>query len=519
MAGNEVATAPLETVLGHLLNHNTPLSRELSGTFYQRAHEAVQKGKHLHEVGVLEQYIFKYLLRDDLRKVATVCRHWAMVCHLNPEVRDQLYWVPLVETWPEEWKEVWRTCFMSSDTTMLLRGVLTVRRWLSVRNPPIEEATKDRLMLRKLIKLLSHDDDRLRFESCWAVTNICSGESCHTQAAVEEGAVEGVLAHIITHNKTSVVEQGVWCLGNIAGDSPQMRDQVVRSGAVDVFLDLAKRSHMTSPTFRRNLSWAASGLCRGRVGDLLPTVTRLLPLIADFAKSSDAEVAVDALWASSFLSEEGSSQIQAVIDHGIVRTALARINGGCAALVIPSLRILKNIAAGDDGQIHAVIGGVPKIASLLDYPRKEVRRIACEALAGVVNGIPSRAQSLVECKCIPKVVSLSIADAPEVRKEAVELLVNVSSVPSLIPHLLQVGAVEALCKVITCMEERRVLCALQALLRILRSPCLDKSDTWNNLGFVNYTDTIRGCCSVAALRDVSSAILEIVEQRLPGTPT
>jgi importin subunit alpha-1 len=60
-----------------------------------------------------------------------------------------------------------------------------------------------------------------------------------------------------------VVEQVIWGIGNIAGDSPLTRDSVIRSGALErisIVLDQA----VPGTSFMRNASWALSNLCRGR---------------------------------------------------------------------------------------------------------------------------------------------------------------------------------------------------------------------------------------------------------------
>ena len=57
--------------------------------------------------------------------------------------------------------------------------------------------------------------------------------------------------------------QVVWALGNIAGDSPACRDEVLKSGVMAPLLSLL-RNPGVSIQIRRNGIWTLSNLCRGK---------------------------------------------------------------------------------------------------------------------------------------------------------------------------------------------------------------------------------------------------------------
>lgn len=109
------------------------------------------------------------------------------------------------------------------------------------RNPPLKDII-DAGLLSRFVDFLSLDDEpALQFEAAWALTNVASGTSWHTQQVrglgnagktrlgqslvsppppppqvVENGAVPafiGLLASPLLH----ISEQAVWALGNIAG--------------------------------------------------------------------------------------------------------------------------------------------------------------------------------------------------------------------------------------------------------------------------------------------------------------
>ena len=87
-----------------------------------------------------------------------------------------------------------------------------------------------------LVEFLNREDVLLlQFEAAWALTNTASGTPHDTEVVIRFGAVPIFCQLLVTPND-DVREQAVWALGNIAGDSVDCRDMVLKCGALQPLL-------------------------------------------------------------------------------------------------------------------------------------------------------------------------------------------------------------------------------------------------------------------------------------------
>lgn len=70
--------------------------------------------------------------------------------------------------------------------------------------------------------------------------------------------------------------QAVWALGNIAGDSPQCRDMVLKERALVPLLEQLKDNSKLS--MQRNATWTLSNFCRGKPQPAFEQVTSPMTL-------------------------------------------------------------------------------------------------------------------------------------------------------------------------------------------------------------------------------------------------
>lgn len=227
-------------------------------------------------------------------------------------------------------------------TYLAVRGI---RCLLSVsKDIPVAQVL-DSGALPFLINLLHCEDDRINFEAVWALTNIAS--TSYTSAVAS--AVPSIVPLLVSVNE-NVREQAAWCLGNIAGDSTALRDDVLKADAMTYIVMNIKNP--ANESLLGNMVWSVSNLCRGRplpkwelVEEALLCLTRI---ILDLEPLQFAPVLLDACWAVSYLSDGENERIQKVVETGIIPKLVEFLSD--PSLVTPALKVLANIVSGSDEQ-------------------------------------------------------------------------------------------------------------------------------------------------------------------------
>jgi len=405
----------------------------------------------------------------------------------------------------------------SSDPEIIHQKVMQIRKMLSIeRNPPIQPII-DSGIVPTLIKFLQRTDNPgLQFEASWAITNIASGTTEHTQKIIEAGAVP-IFIQLLSSPNDDVREQAVWALGNIAGDSTECRNLVLEGGVLPPLLKLCDKD--SKITLLRNATWTISNLCRGKPQVPFEAIKACLPVLAHLLFTEDEEVLTDACWAFSYISDDTGPQnekIAEVIKCGAVPRLVHLLSNKSNAVKHPALRTIGNIVTGDDLQTQVVInnGALLRLVVLLTNQKKAIRKEACWTISNITAGSVEQIEAVLQNSLFQPVIALLQKGEFDVKKEAAWAISNATSGGNVqqIRYLVNLNCIQPLCALLNSNNNKVIMVALEGLENILRVGEADKAQTGGSNHYATKVEEAKGLDYMEALQEVQELDEEIYDR-------
>lgn len=322
-----------------------------------------------------------------------------------------------------------------------------LRRLLSRSEfPPVESAVKAGAVAILVQCLSFGSPDEQLLEAAWCLTNIAAGNPEETKALLPASPL--LIAHLGEKSSSPVAEQCAWALGNVAGEDEELRNVLLIQGAL---VPLARMMLPYRRSTVRTAAWALSNLIKGpnpKAANELIRVDGVLDAIVRHLTKADDESATEVAWVVVYLSALSNLATSVLVKSDVLQLLVNRLaTSNSLQLMIPVLRSLGNLVAGDSHATYAVVvpglevtdTAMQALIKCLNSEHRVLKKEAAWVLSNIAAGSIEHKQLIYSSETLPLLLHLFSAAPFDIRKEVAYILGNICVAPTKgdeIPNLI-----------------------------------------------------------------------------------
>ncbi|KYM97417.1 Importin subunit alpha-1, partial [Cyphomyrmex costatus] len=358
----------------------------------------------------------------------------------------------------------------SSEETLQLRAIQSYERLGEEKNS-VNDMIKGGIISR-CIELLDSNNISLQFEVT-SLLNIITSDTSKKSENVIKYEVIPKLLNLLEHKSSIISELAMCVLCNVI-DTPYARDIALSCNSLPILIDFIKPD--TSITLMDNITWLLSNLYQKtatrtskEMEHILPVLNRLLSIENDYIISDTCRIL-------SYLTDGSKSNVQAIMETGILPKLLECLTSEKKGIFFPTLLTIRNIVEfGDDAYKDDVItaGGLPCLRSVLslhcdkeDVTEKETIWIICK-MAGNMDQI----QSIIDAGLLKILINRIAYENKEIKMLSGLVLMNMlsSGTSQQLTELLNAGVLIEFCNLLKTEDYDIVINALKGFSKILHN--------------------------------------------------
>ena len=355
--------------------------------------------------------------------------------------------------------------------------------------------------------LVQQDSDNLRSEALWVLIDAFHESSEVAARCVQKGIVELLCSVIHSTQHRDLLENSIWCLGNLLGEIAEVRNKAINSG---VWRDLLITTTGKDLALKRIAYWVLSNLCKSKTLPLF-IAQEISQAVPQGLVSDDKEIASESAWIAYYLSAYYQEFLNFLVDFQLIPVLLSHLHSHSVKIQYPVLKIVGNISGGSDRLCEEIASQdfINTISPLLTHPIALIKKEVLFIFSNFLAGSAKLTMMVLESPCIQTIVGFMSSSKFELKKEAVWGICNAASSNDVraVARVMELNVIQELVKCLVHHDANLLKTVVGALKNIFQvSFRVFDSQQWH--GFVNHFEEVGGFCAVYKLCEHSNVELQ-----------
>ncbi|CAG9332791.1 unnamed protein product [Blepharisma stoltei] len=256
--------------------------------------------------------------------------------------------------------------------------------------------------IQSYIDLLNpHNPKEVQYEASWALCNLASCSHEIVEILISKGIIPACLG-VINSESLDIIENAVWCLGNIAGDHKEYRVLMIKSYVFEFLVNLLKDMHEHPSPALNALLYALKNISRSIIHANIELVKKLLTLIKPLFQAASTREIEDLLTILYCITNGKEKWLQAIIDNGYGPIIIDSCDLPNQAASLLAYKALGNLLGGNVSQAEYVInlGAIEKIHKAVRSLDYHIRKEGFWALSNITAGSASQVKRIINSDLI-----------------------------------------------------------------------------------------------------------------------
>ena len=321
--------------------------------------------------------------------------------------------------------------FHSQNKEEKLKGLIGIRKLLSIEPyPPIQEII-DMKIVPELINLLDNCPNEFKYEAIWCLTNIASGNPNQANTILINGGIPKIY-NLLDSDIEDIKIQTIWLIANLIGDSSKIRDTFIVQKIFDKILTILASTNYDK--YIEVCTWAISNFFRVKPIPNYEMSYKAFKIIARaimIYETTNVEFIIDACFILSILTKNYKEFIKEILDIDLLPYIIKFLEINNNAIIISCLRIVGNIASEDNAiqtQKLFDLNILNKLKFTLFNESIGIRKESVFIISNLAAGTQNQIEFLIEQNFFEILKKIVKIDVPKVKKEAIYAIANLSLV-------------------------------------------------------------------------------------------